>query len=117
VKVPATEVDVSLVSVKVAPGAVDVTVTLPPSAAKPVPVIVNVPVAPWPKLFVAVPWGENAMEVIVPPAAPATVAIAIGNAAAASKAPAASAFTKWRCIRRGLFIVNCSIHKGRLSSL
>jgi hypothetical protein len=42
-------------------------------------------------------------------AAPAAVAIAIGSAAAANKAPAASAFTKWRCIRLGLFIVN-SLH-------
>jgi hypothetical protein len=50
-------------------------------------------------------------------AAPAAVAIASGSAAAANKAPAASAFTKWRCIRLGLFIVNCSIHKGRVISL
>jgi hypothetical protein len=42
-------------------------------------------------------------------AAPADEAIAIGSAAAANKAPAASAFTKWRCIRLGLFIVN-SLH-------
>jgi hypothetical protein len=41
--------------------------------------------------------------------APAAVAIAIGNAAATSKAPVAMTFTKWRCIRRGLFMVN-SLH-------
>jgi hypothetical protein len=50
-------------------------------------------------------------------AAPAAVAIARGSAAAANKVPAANAFTKWRCIRLGLFIVNCSIHKGRVISL
>jgi hypothetical protein len=105
--VPVTLVAVSPVSVKVAPGAVEVTVTLPPSAAKVVPVTVNVPEAPSPKVFVAVPCGENATDVTV--VAPAAVAIARGSAAAASKAPAASAFTKWRCIRRGLFMVN-SLH-------
>jgi hypothetical protein len=93
--------------VKVRPGAVEVTVTFPPSLANPVPVIVTTPEAPvpnWPA-----PPGAKDAEVIVPPAAPATPAMAIGSAAAASKAPAASAFTKWRCIRRGLFMVN-SLH-------
>jgi hypothetical protein len=57
-----------------------------------------------------VPDGVKAAEVIAGVvAALAAVAIAIGSAAATSKAPAASAFTKWRCIRRGLFMVN-SLH-------
>jgi hypothetical protein len=76
-------------------------VTLPPSAAKPVPVIATVPVAPWPN---ASPVPGVKTTLVGTGAAPAAVAIAIGSAAAASKAPAAKAFTKWRCIRLGLFI-------------
>src|ERR1700679_205500 len=99
---------VSATLVNVTPVAVVAKVAAPPSYAKPVPEKATVPEPPAP----------IAAGVVVKPvrtggdAAPAAVAIAIGNAAAASKAPAASAFTKWRCIRRGLFIVNCSIHKG-----
>jgi hypothetical protein len=73
---------------------------------KPVPVIAAVPEAPLPNAL-AVP-GVKA-TVTAAGAAPAAVAIAKGSAAAASKAPAARAFTKWRCIRRGLFMVN-SLH-------
>jgi hypothetical protein len=90
----------------------------PPSLMKFVPVMATVPVAPAPTLLAVAPCGVIDTAVTAgKPAAPATEAIAIGNAAAASKAPAASAFTKWRCILRGLFIVNCSIHKGRHISL
>jgi hypothetical protein len=61
-------------------------------------------------VFAVAPWGVKASAVIAGSVeAPATEAMAIGSAAAASKAPAASAFTKWRCIRLGLFIVN-SLH-------
>ncbi len=51
------------------------------------------------------PWGVNETDVTDGTVtAPAEVAIANGSAAAASKAPAAAALTKWRCIRLGLFI-------------
>jgi hypothetical protein len=113
VAVPVVEL-VSLTLVKETPVApTAVRLTGPPSSAKPLPVKETVPEPPAP----------IAAGVVVKPlrvgavSAPASVAIARGNAAAASKAPAASALTKWRCIRRGLFIVNCSIHKGRLSGL
>jgi hypothetical protein len=93
----------------VIPGAVVVTVALPPSLAN-APFTVKVPEAPVPMkpAFVTPPVMLNVTLVTVS-AAPAAVAIAKGSAAAASKAPAASAFTKWRCIRLGLFIVN-SLH-------
>jgi hypothetical protein len=55
------------------------------------------------------PEGVKVTDVMPGVAALAAVAMARGSAAAASKAPAASAFTKWRCIRRGLFMVN-SLH-------
>jgi hypothetical protein len=81
-----------------------------PLLAKPVPVIAAVPDEPAPMALAVAPWGVNATAVTVGAvAAPATEAIAMGSAAAASKAPAAIAFTKWRCIRRGLFMVN-SLH-------
>lgn len=87
-----------------------VNVTFPPSLIKPVPVIATVPWAPAPTLLVAVPSGVKATAVTAGRVvAPATEAIARGSAAAANKVPAANAFTKWRCIRRGLFIVN-SLH-------
>jgi hypothetical protein len=91
----------SAAPLNVRPGAFDVMVTLPPSLIKPVPVIATLPEAPLPNAL-AVP-GVNT-TVTPAGAAPADVAIAIGSAAAASKAPAAKAFTKWRCIRLGLFI-------------
>jgi len=105
---------VSTTPENVTPGALVVIVALPPSPAK-VPVTAAVPDAPEPKYEFAVvvpPEGvvSKVTSVTVSvPAAPATVAKAIGSAAAASKAPAAMAFTKCRCIRRGLFIVN-SLH-------
>jgi hypothetical protein len=117
-KVP-VRVVVELVSVPVSTRSASlapVRVQVPPSPVKFVPVTVTVPDVPTATepVFVV----EKTTDVTVAgEAALAVVAIAIGNAAAASKAPAASAFTKWRCIRRGLFIVNCSIHKGRPSSL
>jgi hypothetical protein len=83
-----------------------------PLSANPVPVKVTVPVEPpalRPVEFEVAPAGVNAIAVKDPAAALAAVAIANGSAAAASKAPEASALTKWRCIRRGLFMVN-SLH-------
>jgi hypothetical protein len=104
VTVAAPELSITLENVS--PGAVDVTVTFPRSPAK-APLIVKVPEAPLPKKgWLTVVPGEAAENVteLIESAAPAAVAIAIGSAAAASKAPAAKAFTKWRCIRLGLFI-------------
>jgi hypothetical protein len=72
----------------------------------------TVPVEPLAIVLAVAPCGVKLTDVKVGAGgvtAPATVAMAIGSAAAASKAPAASAFTKWRCIRLGLFIVN-SLH-------
>ena len=83
-----------------------------PLLAKPVPVKVAVPTLPavlTPVEFDVAPAGVNAIDVKEPAAALAAVAIANGSAAATSKAPEASALTKWRCIRRGLFMVN-SLH-------
>jgi hypothetical protein len=98
---------VSTTLVNVTPVMLEVMVALPPSPANvgADAVSVKVPESPGPVLvFCDV---ENWAVYTV--AAPAAVAIAIGSAAAASKAPAANAFTKWRCIRLGLFIVN-SLH-------
>jgi hypothetical protein len=92
---------------KVRPGAVEVTVVLLPSPANPVPVMVKVPEAPVP--MASVPEGEKTTPPGTNVEAPATVAIVIGKAAATSTAPTANAFAKWRCIRRGLFMVN-SLH-------
>jgi hypothetical protein len=89
----------------VTPEMLDVMVALPPSSANvgADAVIEKVPESPGPVL--AAPDVESTTVYVVA-TAPAAVAIAIGSAAAASKAPAARAFTKWRCIRLGLFIVN-----------
>ena len=98
---------VSVPAAKATP--VPVSVKFPPSPANPTPVTVTEPVEPAPMVLPA-PEGVNTAEVIAGVAAAlAAVAIANGSAAAASKAPAASALTKWRCIRRGLFMVN-SLH-------
>jgi hypothetical protein len=103
---------------KVTPGAVVASVAIvSPSPAK-VPVRTKLPDAPVPKDVATVevppfpPQVATVVQNVIPEivsAAPAAVAITIGSAAAASKAPAAIAFTNWRCIRRGLFIVN-SLH-------
>jgi hypothetical protein len=104
-KLPVTVVPVVFTTLEnVTPGAVVVTVVVPPRPAK-VPPTEKVPEAPWPKYGTF--WAPPEMLKVAPvitSAAPAAVAIAIGSAAAASKAPAARAFTKWRCIRLGLFI-------------
>jgi hypothetical protein len=100
--------EMSTTFVNVTPGAVVVTVALPPSPAK-APATSNVPDAPVPMYAALDPPAMMKVTPLTVSAAPAAVAIAIGSAAAASKAPAARAFTKWRCIRLGLFIVN-SLH-------
>jgi hypothetical protein len=102
--VPVVEL-VSTTCVNVTPVAELARLTGPPSSAKPLPVKATVPVPPAPIAagVVVKPLSVGAVS------APASVAIANGSAAAASKAPAARAFTKWRCIRRGLFMVN-SLH-------
>jgi hypothetical protein len=104
--------EVSATELKVTEPAVQAAVNEaePPSLTKLVPVMVAVPEAPAPIALVVAPCGVNDTAVTAGVVtALATVAMAKGSAAAASKAPAASDFTKWRCIRRGLFMVN-SLH-------